>query len=801
MAPSPPAEGTAGATADNSCVTLWYGAGDATEAEANPSLEWHQSEKQLMGTQNEVDEEIVSKGQPSKESMNNISLSNDKDSIPPTYQDQTSMDSNGCVLEACHDVAGRHYQDNATTNEESNEEPEEIVILNEGQENSREKQIPSNLDENSENETRLDKEGDKSFGLDKKDSKLLGQNLDSESVETVAPRPSGLSVDDFESVEPVELCKYDRNKMQAATSQPQVADFPADVTNDNEEYVDSRSLDFNLTKYDWVRRESGTMEMKVSKLPISEASEETVTRTDQDDEGRRISTDIQQGEQLLQRLQLVQQKHDVDVSEIPHTPQQVVKEMKGVKAEVEMGDSKVGGRNLEEEEVREKSRLNTVKKEEAKTNQMEEKNENSEGEEDQTKASMSLSTMPGEAVHQWVAKTEADDSDDNQGDSSVPTDVIPINAHENIEIPFLSTGHRFSAAGTSMEREIEEVAQGKQNLQRAGGVFNLADDPDVLEIPFKTHISLDSLLTMDGAYQHSDWQFSEQKMQKEINQEIQRERVLVNQGKIPGGYSKGEARPLKETKLLFEAFQQDNTEGPTRPRKPPPSVMKGRVYPSVLERTHSLEMFSLKACSISRAHSLRLCKSATSERARSPENLRSMSPTGGSRDKTRLFPYPTQDKHLRLHRSLDSLGSDVSTLEKRGRTRDTKASQESLIQNPFFKLRPALALQPEVQKDIQEAKEREDELRRQRCTLYGDNRQHSEDDDKSRGKPTLIPDARQQTRGKLERVWPPPSKKDQLKSEQTQQDPKVQRAGSQRAPLWQRWESGLINGQPSQENK
>ncbi|KAF0032325.1 hypothetical protein F2P81_014615 [Scophthalmus maximus] len=29
-------------------------------------------------------------------------------------------------------------------------------------------------------------------------------------------------------------------------------------------------------------------------------------------------------------------------------------------------------------------------------------------------------------------------------------------------------------------------------------------------------------------------------------------------------------------------------------------------------------------------------------------------------------------------------------------------------------------------------------------------------------------DARQQSRGKLERVWPPPSKKDQFKSEQTQ---------------------------------
>lgn len=34
----------------------------------------------------------------------------------------------------------------------------------------------------------------------------------------------------------------------------------------------------------------------------------------------------------------------------------------------------------------------------------------------------------------------------------------------------------------------------------------------------------------------------------------------------------------------------------------------------------------------------------------------------------------------------------------------------------------------------------------------------------------------------------------------SQQDPKVHKAGGQRAPLWQRWESGQVNGQPSEEN-
>uniref|UniRef100_A0A3Q4GS67 Uncharacterized protein n=1 Tax=Neolamprologus brichardi TaxID=32507 RepID=A0A3Q4GS67_NEOBR len=307
-------------------------------------------------------------------------------------------------------------------------------------------------------------------------------------------------------------------------------------------------------------------------------------------------------------------------------------------------------------------------------------------------------------------------------DSWEPTDLSPSNPHETSnEIPFLSTGHRFSAAETYMERQLHEAAQGKQKLQRAGGVFNLAENPDVLEIPFKTDISLESLTTKVGTSQCNEWQFSEQKMLKEISQDIQRELVLVNQGKIPGGYSKGEIRQLKETKLLFEAFQQDNPEGPTRHRKSPTTLRKDHIYPSVLERTRSLEMFSLKTCPVSRAHSLRLYQSANLEKEKTVE----------------------------------------------GKAKAANANKESSIlkQNPFFKLRPALALQPEVEKDIREAKEREEELRKQRCTLYGEKRQNSEDEQKSQTLPT------------------------------------VHRAGGQKASLWQRWESGLINGKPSKEKK
>ncbi|XP_051797227.1 uncharacterized protein LOC110952763 isoform X2 [Acanthochromis polyacanthus] len=799
MNPLPPADGGTGATADNAGVSDSNGAADATEAEANPSsLDWYHGEKHLMAAQNEVDEVIASVLQAS---MEKVLLSNDKDSTPAPYRDQTSMDSTGCLMETCHDAAKRHYQDD-TDNEESNEEPEDIVILREGQENwgesnAEKDQYPNEShEENFEKETCSGKDGDKTKYEDI--SGLSRKKPDSESDEPNTPTLCDPNVNDYdlESSEAAEFNKHNRSKTDAATSQSQAAPLPADDTSDNEEHVDSRSLDYNLTKCKWVRRESAT-DIQIPQHPIAKDSEEMATSGEHGDGGKRISTDIQQGEQLLQRLQMVQLRHEVHVSENPQTSQKPFKDMKG--EEKGASGTELRERKLTDEEKKEESRFHTVMKSKAILIEKE-KNESKDV---QTKARMSSSDMPEEREHQRIAGIDSGDSGDEQSDRCVPADLPSFISHEtSTEVPFLSTGHRFSAAETSMEKQLHEAAQEKKNLQRAGGVFNLTDNPDVLEIPFKTNISLESLLPKAQASHRSDWQFSEQKMQKEISQEVQRELVLVNQGKIPGGYSKGEVRHLRETKLLFETFQQDNTEGPTRLRKPPNTVIKGPVYPSVLERTRSLEMFSLKSCPVSRAHSLRLCKSTTPEREKSPENFRSKSPTGGSRDKTRLSPYSKQDKHLRLHRSMDSIRTDGSTLavETRGIPRKGNAGPESPIlkQNPFFKLRPALALQPEVEKDIREAKQREEELRRQRCTLYGENRRNSEDEDKSRRTQMDVPDIRK--RGKLERVWPPPPKKDPMKSEQTQ-EPKVHRAGGQKAPLWQRWESGMINGQPAKEKK
>ncbi|KAJ4932229.1 hypothetical protein JOQ06_010654, partial [Pogonophryne albipinna] len=525
--------------------------------------------------------------------------------------------------------------------------------------------------------------------------------------------------------------------------QPQVSTIPREMFIDDEEDVD----DYTFRKHNCLKRDSGTSQTQGSL--DSEDYEEIVTKKDG---SVRIATEIQQGEQLLQRLQQVQLRQDVSTPENPCTSKMVVQETGG-ETEGELGDEEDDMKAREDDlpggvETEEK-RFYPIEHQGAK---MMKKQIN---ESKYVKAGMSSYTMFVEY------NANSGDSDDDPSYSCVHEDKSPIDPIEtSTEIPFLSPCHRLSFDEPLLERQIFEEAKEKQNLQRSGGLLYLTDNPDVLEFPFKTNILLEPFEpTKDGPdQQRSDWQFSEQKMKKEISQEFQRELVLVNQGKIPGGYSKEETRQLKETKLLFEAFQQDNTEGLRKHRKPPTSPTKGHVYPSVLERTRSMRLLSLKSCPVSRSLSLRLLQDIE----KSPDISRSLSSTGGSLDKKCLWSFTKQDLKASQYRSMDSINKDVFTCDvgARSKTLDGNTKQESpLKHNPFFKLRPALALKPEVLKEIREAKEREEELRRQRCTLYGENGKSNKDGEKSRFETMLAPVIRKQSSRKLERVWPPLSKK------------------------------------------
>lgn len=66
-----------------------------------------------------------------------------------------------------------------------------------------------------------------------------------------------------------------------------------------------------------------------------------------------------------------------------------------------------------------------------------------------------------------------------------------------------------------------------------------------------------------------------------------------------------------------------------------------------------------------------------------------------------------------------SVRSSPEELHHNSQVQNQMANGEVLKENPFFKLRSSLSLFPDVQKDIQEAKKREEELHEQRTSLYG----------------------------------------------------------------------------------
>lgn len=793
---------TCEATTDPS-VTL--GPSDATEPDANPGcLDWHHGEKHLTTAHTQVKEEIES-ALPTLEEDASSNYSSNKELIG---QEQTTKEGTifqGTLVDNC-------------------------------------------------NYTSKDQDfGERSFGLS--EDRMVNEDLSKSSV----------CIDILEEIGTKDICKNferhdptsqdleivnedNQNKMDALNERPDILQGE----NIDSNHSTPRCSDSGLTGYDWVRRTSEEIHDGGDEQRGLDGQEEETLQ----EGNNRIATEILQGENLLQRLQLVQLRQDL--TECPSTPQQMAEEglmveesvakevpemtheiqehtnhepnegsamstlspqlesYSGDKTEVDSGSNEEGdcldsdhfqGKSPDEatgiskhselpEQELDTPECQSTPKQTATNASLTQQWERESGELESTVKDKKEKTEeshfsdnednqhPKEETSSQVLseqKTEADYSEQSDYCRS-------MSANDENRITFPPC-HRFSTAETFMEKQFQEASQRKQDLQRAEGVFDLTDNPDVLEIPFKTNVSLEPLPPREGLSEK--WQFSEQKMQKEISQEMQRELVLVNQGKIPGGYSKGESQHMKDKKLLFEAFQQEKMEGPTRFRKPQ-SSQKSQVYPSVLERTRSLEMFSQKASPMVRTYSVRLVSSATCEKEKCPDSLRSQSPSG--RDKARLSPYPKHEKPLRLHKSMDSISTNSPIAkDKMRKTKEEPLREGSplLKENPFFKLRPALALQPEVEKDIREAKKREEELHKQRSSLYGETRQSTNDDMKSTSK--LQSDPRQKTTGKLERVWPPPSKKDLAKCEQ--QEAKVQRGAGQRAPLWQRWESGLINGQ------
>lgn len=622
----------------NSGVTLVFEAGDDTEAEANPiSLRRHHSERQSMATQRATVEASDATAQ----------ISGELKDFTPSADDQ--------IPEA--PLGGTKEQDRSNVQAEPCEEADQETFPN-----------PAHPDN----------------GLPQGDSiKPLE-----------ASKGNGVTLIQHCNIAK-EFDTYTENMTARALGVPEAARLKE--TPQNVDYFDSDSKD-SLGE-----SEKGSGEVQILKKAFAKMHF-TPTDEKQNESGKakrreefwRIASDILQGERLLQRLQRVQERQEADINARQEMSHEREREEKFL-----TGDLGASGRDRSGEDVREDIVFQTVNSDGTKTSLSEDEKTQGNG------SGEAREKMPAQCEHHETATGEGE-GEKGERSTDPPSvrcefaDWLPIDSNEAIpgSTTLRSSCHRLSVTETSAERRLHEDVRGEQTLQRAAGILNLADDPDVLEIPFQTDIALEPLPTKMCAGGEPQLNVS----QPEIRRESPRPPATTAQGGVSKEYRGREAHQLKKTKLPFEAFQQETPQGPTRLRKALATAMTDQASPSVLERTQSLDMLS------------------TSEAKKGSEKPHPKIPSGGSRERTRLSPYAKQAKNGCLWRSSDSINSDVTAQVVEI---DGSPGRRKLNQNPFFNLRPALALKPEVEEDIREAEAREDELRRQRSTLYGEKQQRT----------------------------------------------------------------------------
>ncbi|XP_061687097.1 uncharacterized protein misp3 [Syngnathoides biaculeatus] len=394
-------------------------------------------------------------------------------------------------------------------------------------------------------------------------------------------------------------------------------------------------------------------------------------------------------------------------------------------------------------------------------------------------------------------RMENDSAEDSQSDSGLSADFSPRNTAD-----VTAASQETLPKETPIEREIRRAIEREHSLRRSRGLPNAS--AEYVEIPLMKAVLNQTVVDKSEKFHGIDRELAGKMMQHEIHAEVGREQDLVKMGKVPGFYDKGTVRKLKEKKQLFEAFQNHRSESPL-------SVSSGSSS-SAGSTSESRDETSSQASTV-----------RSSEGRPSTEQLRGPRGPGLSEGLScqvlilEKDPSAPGQKHLHTAAEVDGLvGLDPEALDvlssvSGGHHFELEAEEMSPKENPFFKLR-SLADGVKVEKDIREAQEREQELRKQRSNLYGDagggggsggGRPVGVDRRSLRASGLNSPgslsssgsghSADCQSVGKLS-AWPPG--RDHGDAEDR---PKVVHSSRHKTPLVHLWESGRVNGHNPQE--
>ncbi|XP_056122975.1 uncharacterized protein misp3 [Rhinichthys klamathensis goyatoka] len=698
------------------------------------------------------------------------------------------------------------------------------------------------------------------------------------------------SVQDTEGEEPLSMIQADRStdspQMPKVTKEEEGHELESHGDSDSivflsenseELNIDCKPLDFPSTREQWVRRDSRcdeppnlTYSKRSSKSNLTEAGSSLSIQSVSITESGVNAENVQQGE-----LE-VNNPSDIKENEL----QQVcgaappLETVAGEPANPEKGNSASistevkeplimsHGRRASEREEREgretgEERKLTVRFTETggtggkQLGEVKDQRQERENKGQRAESQSNTKLRMGEGK---VNRMQVDHFDDSQSDSGVSADFSPNSTTDvseglvnNTEAPqpFESPPNE-----TPIEREIRLTMKREQSLRRSRGLCDTTDrNNEFVEIPLRRPILSQDLQIRPNPSLDKDRQFAGKKMQKEISAETEREKVLVELGRLPGFYDRGTEVQLQEKKLLFELFQEQKESVAAFSRRSPSNSSYVESAAGIQEVDSAVRQRLMQFSQNSPTPPAMAKYGGTNgipPAARGPGLTEGITgqiiiieansiPTtvGGPNGGYKTASW-TDGGSVKVMNPVGARATSAEPVNARQKPNFEVAEDSSTVkENPFFKLRSSMTLQPQVELDIKEAKERERELQRQRNCLYGgasmdleegrgtimdlrtesgvkDGKGSSNKEILSSPPPqtNLTPTGRQseiftattsvrQSTGKLDLTWPPPQADEEPRQQVSEKTQKIPR---QRNPLLERWESGTVNGHVEDNN-
>ncbi|XP_016365984.1 uncharacterized protein misp3 [Sinocyclocheilus rhinocerous] len=634
--------------------------------------------------------------------------------------------------------------------------------------------------------------------------------------------------------------------------------------NSEEQNIDCKPVDFATTREQWVRRDSRcdepsnlTYSKSSSKSLLTETEPSSSTQSESTTEPVVNTENIQQGEPEVNNPSGLNENEEVQqvcgaappletVAGEPTNPEQGSSAC--ISTEVKEPLIMPQGRRDSKREERESSETGEERKQTVCFTETggtegkqlgEVKDQRQERENNGQRAESQSNTKPhlGEGK---VNRMQVDHFDDSQSDSGVSADFSPNSTTDVLE------GHDNDAPQpsesppneTPIEREIRLTMKREQSLRRSRGLCDTIDRTnEFVEIPARKPILSQDPQIRPNPSHGKDRQFAGKKMQKEISAETEREKVLVELGRLPGFYDKGTEVQLQDKKQLFESFQEPKESVATISRRSATveSAAGIQEVDSAVDVKQCLMQFSQNSPTqpVTTQYGATNGNPPTARGPGLTEGLKgqiiiieanAIPTTVGGQNGGYKTTSCTDGGSVRPMNSTGVRASSAEPVRARQgpKLEVTEDEDSSLVkENPFFKLRSSMSLQSQVELDIKEAKERDRELQRQRNSLYGGAAMYTEE---GRGTgmylrteirvrelrgtssqeippPQQTPAGRQsetfttttsvrQSTGKLDLTWPPP----QADEEQRQLSAKTVTIPRQKNLLLERWESGMVNG-------